>query len=304
MSIITYPLNNIDYGAEDAELYNCTRSSGVFSADGNLDAEAAGGMTLNITSGIAWIRNDDFAGKVVAVKDTVTLNIGNSDATLDRIDLVVLRFSAADNASEIAVKVGNPSSAAVAPDIERTASVYELGLYEILVTAGTTELTAANVIDMRLDETVCGLMSDGVTKIPTATLDALFREKLKEYEAAIAGAVPDHALTHGPGGEDEILQTIDIVNVTASITLSDAHLGRHLYCSNDADITITVPAGLGAGFNCTIERWGEGEVNIASTDVTLNGGSDALILGAQHIAAVSVVALTDTVYSVKGGLLT
>ena len=29
MSVITYPLNNIEYTASDAELYNCTRTSGV-----------------------------------------------------------------------------------------------------------------------------------------------------------------------------------------------------------------------------------------------------------------------------------
>ncbi len=31
--MITYPLNNIDYTAQDAELYACTRFSGIFSGD-------------------------------------------------------------------------------------------------------------------------------------------------------------------------------------------------------------------------------------------------------------------------------
>ena len=33
MAIITYPLNNIEYTAEDAELYHATRTSGVFAND-------------------------------------------------------------------------------------------------------------------------------------------------------------------------------------------------------------------------------------------------------------------------------
>lgn len=303
MSILTYPLNNISYGAEDAELYNCTRTSGVFSADGNLDAEVAGGMSLNVSTGIAWIHNDVFAGKVVAVKDTVTLTFEPADVALDRIDMVVLRFSAADNASDIVIKSGAPSSAAVAPEIEQTAAVYELGLYQVLISAGMTELTAANVKDRRLDESVCGLMRDAVTRIPTAVLDAQFAAKLAEYEEALAGALPDHASTHVPGGVDEIPAYIAIVNVEESITLASSHLGRHLCCASDDDITITVPPGLGVGFNCTAERWGSGKVNIVpASQVTLNGDTMALELGDQYEAAVSIIALAEGVYSVKGGL--
>ena len=31
--MITYPLNNIDYTAEDAELFHCTRTSGIWATN-------------------------------------------------------------------------------------------------------------------------------------------------------------------------------------------------------------------------------------------------------------------------------
>lgn len=302
MAIVTYPLNNIEYGAEDAELYNCTRTSGVFSADGNLDASAVSGeLAVVISSGIAWINNDSFCGKVVGVKDDEKLTLAAPDVGLNRIDRIVLRFSAANNDTTLAVLTGTPSSKPAAPDITQTAAIYELGLYEVLIEPGATEIDPANITDTRLDESVCGLMADGVTRIPTAVLQSQFLALLEYFEDAIGGAVPDHASTHIPGGEDEIPAIIGVVAVADSLTLTKAHLGRHLYCVNSGDITITVPAGLGAGFNCTVERWGAGNVYIAPKDITINGGSNTFTLSDQYEAAVSVIALTNAVYSVKGG---
>nr|DAG75024.1 MAG TPA: hypothetical protein [Caudoviricetes sp.] len=41
MAIITYPLNNIEYTAADAEIYNCTRTSGVYAnTDGDYHLSA------------------------------------------------------------------------------------------------------------------------------------------------------------------------------------------------------------------------------------------------------------------------
>ena len=93
---------------------------------------------------------------------------------------------------------------------------------------------------------------------------------------------------------------INIVNVPASLVLEPEHAGCHLYCTNESDITILIPTGLGAGFNCTIERWGAGNVCITGNEVTVNGTFDEMSLGDQYESAVSVIALTDVTYSVKG----
>ena len=53
--------------------------------------------------------------------------------------------------------------------------VYDLCLAEIRRPAGGTSVTAADITDTRADETVCGVMRDGVTGIPTGTLVQQFR---------------------------------------------------------------------------------------------------------------------------------
>lgn len=64
--IVTYPLNNVTYSAEDAELYNSARTSGVYATDDNLEYSLTGAMQITIGVGLAWIQNSRFSGKVVA----------------------------------------------------------------------------------------------------------------------------------------------------------------------------------------------------------------------------------------------
>ena len=61
MSMITYPLNNVEYKAEDAELYNAVRSSGVWGG-AEFEAEVSESDTIvKIGEGIAWIANTKFS---------------------------------------------------------------------------------------------------------------------------------------------------------------------------------------------------------------------------------------------------
>lgn len=172
MSIITYPLDIIEYEAKDAETYLCSRTSGVFASTGHFDASITGAREVTISSGLAWIKNADFKGKSVLNDADVPISIPTADGVLDRVDRIVLQFSKTANATSIVLKSGTPSAAAVAPAIVQTETVYELGLYTVSVPAGSTTILASHVTDTRMDETVCGLMRDGVTGIPTAELQA------------------------------------------------------------------------------------------------------------------------------------
>ena len=63
MSMITYPLNEITYSAEDAELFHCTRTSGIFSMEDFEISVSGSDYTAVIGKGIGWIRNSHFSGK-------------------------------------------------------------------------------------------------------------------------------------------------------------------------------------------------------------------------------------------------
>lgn len=170
MSMVTYPLNNIEYTAEDAELFHSTRTSGVYATD-SFDFSVTGAdNTVVIGTGIAWIKNGEFSGKVVAQKEPVSLDLGLPDSIYPRIDAIIIKFDSNNNASEIVVKEGTASSNPIAPNVVRTESVYELHLYHVRRNAGALTISANDITDIRSNNNYCGLMIDSVTQAVDTTL--------------------------------------------------------------------------------------------------------------------------------------
>lgn len=161
--VVTYPLNNADFGATDAELFHCTRTSGVF--DGNDFSCIATGADNNVTvgEGIGWIRNTRFSGKVVALKEPVILDLGVADATYPRIDAVALRFDANANKTMVVAIHGRAAADPEPPEVVRTEGIYELHLCHVRRGAGTTAISVGSLTDIRMNEKYCGLMQDDVT---------------------------------------------------------------------------------------------------------------------------------------------
>ena len=170
MSIITYPLNGVVYSAEDVATYLCTRTSGVYSKETNFAVSTTGTRQITVAPGLAWINYDDFKGVSVCSREENVLTVPEADNTLNRVDRVVLQFDTSENITAIKLKTGTPAVAAQPPDILQNHNQYELGLCTISVPAGSTAVTAADIYDTRADETVCGVMRDGVHGIPTGTL--------------------------------------------------------------------------------------------------------------------------------------
>ena len=170
MNIITYPLNGVVYSAEDVATYLCTRTSGVYSKETNFAVRTTGTRQITVAPGLAWINYDDFKGVSVCSREENVLTVPEADNTLNRVDRVVLQFDTSENITAIKLKTGTPAVAAQPPDILQNHNQYELGLCTISVPAGSTAVTAADITDTRADETVCGVMRDGVTGIPTGTL--------------------------------------------------------------------------------------------------------------------------------------
>lgn len=187
MAFITYPLNNIDYTAEDAELFHCTRTSGIWAEDSFPISVTGADNNVTIGTGIAWINNEEFSGKVTALKSAEVLDLGIADSTYPRIDVIAIQFNANNNATDVVIKKGMPATNPVRPTIARTGAVYELYLASIYRPAGATSITAGNITDLRMDETVCGLMADSVTKVDMTTIEAQIREFINSLQSEIDG---------------------------------------------------------------------------------------------------------------------
>ena len=184
--IITYPENGITYDADDASGYLATRLSGVYSAEEDFSVTAQGGLSVQVSAGQAWVRPARFKGRSIIMEQPTTVVLTEADPVRSRIDRVVLRYDAAAKKTSLQVLDGTPDSAApAAPAITRTELIYDLCLAEIKRPAGSTAVTAADITDTRADETVCGVMRDGVTGIPTAQLQAQVKAMLDSLQAEV-----------------------------------------------------------------------------------------------------------------------
>lgn len=187
MAFITYPLNNIDYTAEDAELFHCTRTSGIWAEDSFPISVTGADNNVTIGKGIAWINNKEFSGKVAALKSAEVLDLGIADSTYPRIDVIAIQFNANNNATDVVIKKGTPATNPVRPTIVRTGAVYELYLASVYRPVGATSITASNITDLRMDKTVCGLMADSVTSVDTSAINAQVKALIANLEAEIEG---------------------------------------------------------------------------------------------------------------------
>lgn len=168
--VTTYPLDGITYDAADAAGYNSARTSGVYSAEEDYTVTPGGGYTVKVSGGRAWVHPAKYVGYSIIKQEPDTLTLPLADAQRPRIDRVVLRYDAAARKSYLLVLEGTPASTPTAPAISRTNLLYDLCLAQITRPAGSTAITAGNITDTRLDESLCGAMSDGVTRIPTDQL--------------------------------------------------------------------------------------------------------------------------------------
>lgn len=230
MSIITYPLNGVVYSAEDVATYLCTRTSGVYSKETNFAVSNTGTRQITVAPGLAWINYDDFKGVSVCSREENVLTVPEADNTLNRVDRVVLQFDTSENIAAIKLKTGTPAVAAQPPDILQNHNQYELGLCTISVPAGSTAVTAADITDTRADETVCGVMRDGVTGIPTAQLQTQVKAMLDSLQAE----VDSRSFYTKAEADAEHAKLQEQLNNIGSLT------SRQVYCQRVAE-SMTIP---------------------------------------------------------------
>lgn len=184
--MICFPLDNTPYEAKDMGTYLATRTRGVFSSDGNLAVTPGeSGLSVSVSPGLAWLKWSDFWGVAALQEQALTLDLDTADGALKRIDAIVCRLDKVNNRAEIVVKKGAPSSAPIVVPPVRDANYDELYIATVLIGAGVISISASAITDQRLNEEYCGLMRDGVTGIPTASLHAQAQQILTELTAAL-----------------------------------------------------------------------------------------------------------------------
>jgi len=124
------------------------------------------------------------------------------------------------------------------------------------------------------------------------------------YATAAQGATADTALQSVSAGDltDGDFDGTAILGFDASIndqtgttyTLLASDNGKVVVLNNGSAVTVTVPSGLGAGFNCSFVQKGAGQVSFSASSTTINNRQSHTKINAQYGVASLVAYAADT----------
>ncbi|MBQ6127086.1 hypothetical protein IJI69_00350 [Candidatus Saccharibacteria bacterium] len=193
MAITTYPLNNIDYNAEQAMLANLPITSGIYPYGTNFPLTTSSGLTAEIGTGLAYMHYDTAAGFTVYMDSPQSISFDGADTVLDRIDRVVLRWQFTTNDVQLLVLKGTPSSSPTAVARQTSSTAYDLVLYDVRINHGQTSLPSSVITDRRSNSQYCGYMSNRITQIDTSAIssqiDGLVAQQADTIQTAVETAL-------------------------------------------------------------------------------------------------------------------
>jgi hypothetical protein len=157
------------YNAQQmSEIFEGLITDGVYEAVGNkLAVQANSGMTIQIATGRGW-----FANRWVNNDTEYLLTLEASDVTLNRYCAVCVRVDESDGGRTATpyLKYGEFATTPVKPTMERTETIKEYCLAYVLIKAGASEITAADIEDTRANAELCGWVTGLIKQLDANTL--------------------------------------------------------------------------------------------------------------------------------------
>lgn len=129
-------------------------------------------MIVNVGSGAALTN-----GRQLTNSADYPLTVTAASASVDRVDSIVVQLNLPMRQVSLLYKEGTIA-------IQRDANIYELQLAKITVPKNASTITAANITDMRADETVCGYSSP-LGELTVSSLQDQYEAMLQEAFTAI-----------------------------------------------------------------------------------------------------------------------
>jgi hypothetical protein len=147
----------VDFAAYFGDLV----SNGIFlkTADA-LRVTAQNGMSITVLPGSAWINGYHYRNTTPFELPVTTANGVNP-----RIDRVVLRWDNVGRIINLAVKAGTAFPTPVAPELNRNADIWELGIADILVARSVLSISPEAVSDTRMNSILCGTVNSLVLAV-------------------------------------------------------------------------------------------------------------------------------------------
>ena len=177
--------------AEMERTFNKLRyTNGVFSSVGSaLAVSANNSMTVTVGTGGAHIE-----GAMYFNSAPLNLAIEAADASLNRIDRVVLQFNTSVSVRSIRalIRTGTAATNPAAPELRQESNLYEIALADIYVKKGATSIAASAITDQRLNSALCGFVVAAVpSSVDTTGLFNQYQAALDEWLETVAAALDE-----------------------------------------------------------------------------------------------------------------
>lgn len=220
-----WPLDNKPYTSVALGAAYAARSRGVLNAD-SFTATTNGDDTITVGKGVGCIHVSEQWAAFPLNEGDVLLTFADADGVYPRWDVIALVYDKNANTAGLEVRTGLAAETPALPALRRNDDYDEIFLYRVTRPVGATKITADNVVDLRLDGGVCGLMRDTIDAIDTHVMQAAFAAFLAQIETELnqlhAGtAVMTKAEYDPQGRQTDIFKAIDSTAAlyTATLTL-------------------------------------------------------------------------------------
>ena len=253
---------DIKYSAEDySDNLAAIISDGVRrSGDDDLRVTAAGGFSLKVAPGRAWIHGRYYWNDAEYTSFSVpTPPVGDRS----RIDRIALRLDTAINSRSIRLVYlqGEPAAEPQAPALTRSGSVYEMAIADISVPAAAGSISEANITDRRADKDLCGWITTPVGYSDYFTsLDAAFESWFQQVRDRVASVTMPRFYTqrivtegetsavtfsipqYDPTGVDKVLVAINglqaVENIDYTLSGTTISFDSPKVAGTDIDVTV------------------------------------------------------------------
>lgn len=220
-----WPLDNKPYTSVALGAAYAARSRGVLNAD-SFTATTNGDNTITVGKGVGCIHVSEQWAAFPLSEGDVLLTFADADGVYPRWDVIALVYDKNANTAGLEVRTGLAAETPALPALRRNDDYDEIFLYRVTRPVGATKITADNVVDLRLDGAVCGLMRDTIDAIDTSVMQAAFEAFLTQIETELdqlhAGTATMLRATYDPQGrQSDIFKAIDgtAALYTATLTL-------------------------------------------------------------------------------------
>ncbi len=295
-----WPLDNKPYTSVALGAAYAARSRGVLNAD-SFTATTNGDNTITVGKGVGCIHVTEQWAAFPLNEGDVLLTFADADGVYPRWDVIALVYDKNANTAGLEVRTGLAAETPALPALRRNDDYDEIFLYRVTRPVGATKITADNVVDLRLDGAVCGLMRDTIDAIDTKVMQEQFAAFLTQIETELkqlhAGTATMLRTVYDPQGKNtDIFAYTDgksaaILKKVEPLTSANAGAHNAVYRGKYLGESATEAqyAAISAGTFDDLyigDYWTIGGVNyrIAAFDYYINSGDTACT--AHHVVLV------------------